>query len=413
MPVRAKLWTIAGWLAVGAFLGVLAHLFALRFQGGEMFPPYSTFRADPLGCRAFYESLEALGKLSVSRNLDPMPALDPPRGRTLCVFGVRPSQLVVSPAEARELEGFVRGGGRLVITFMPTPWAPSTTTNQPPKKTDAAKKKKEHRFLGDLAGNWGVRFRFVPLPDENKPGRATACQSLPDLPDSISWHSTLVFTNLHPAWNVIYCRDHHPVLMERPLGNGTLVLAADTYLVSNEALLRERHPSLLCWLIGPAQQVIFDETHLGVTEQPGVAALLRKYRLHGLLAALLAFAALFVWRRFTPLVPVADETAAMDHVAGRTAASGFVNLLRRSIPADQLLAVCVAEWEKSFPRHPRIAAVRELARDPSVLVGYRNIRQLLSERQPFGTSPPPRSPSADATFPIGDVRNVSSERKQP
>jgi len=35
------------------------------------------------------------------------------------------------------------------------------------------------------------------------------------------------------------------------------------------------------------------------------------------------------------------------HVEGRDSAAGFVNLLRRSVPADQVLAACFAEWRKS------------------------------------------------------------------
>jgi hypothetical protein len=222
----------------------------------------------------------------------------------------------------------------------------------------------------------------VPLPkDDEEPARAFAGQAALKLPRSISWHSTLVFTNLHAGWKTIYARGRNPVLIERPLGNGTLVFAADTYLVSNEALLRERHPTLLAWLIGPATRVIFDETHLGVAEEPGVATLLRKYRLHGLLAALAALAALFVWRQSVPFVPATDEHAGANHVAGRTAAAGFVNLLRRSIPANKLLAVCVAEWEKSFPRHSRLPSVRKLAQGQDPVVAYHNIRQLFSERK--------------------------------
>jgi hypothetical protein len=410
MQGRAKLWPLAWLLGVAAFIVALAHLFALRFETGEMYPPYSTFRADPLGCRALYESLDGL--TIVSRNLDPLPALDQPRGQTLCVFGVTPHQLNVSPVEARDLDAFVRGGGRLVMTFMPSTWAPAPSTNKPPAKAKSPKKKKaDRRFMANLAEDWGVHFKLVPLPeDEEEAARVFACQTALKLPRSISWHSTLVFTNLNPAWKTIYARERNPVVIERPLGNGTLVFSADTYPVSNEALLRERRAALLSWLIGPATRVVFDETHLGVAEEPGVATLLRKYRLHGLLAALLALAALFVWRQSAPFVPASDEISDSNHVAGRTAAAGFVNLLRRSIPANKLLGVCVAEWEKSYPRHSRLSAARELAQGHDPVAGYRNIRQLLSERR---TPPFRRSESEQATAVDGGVPASTSERKQP
>ncbi|MBM3861349.1 MAG: DUF4350 domain-containing protein [Verrucomicrobia bacterium] len=386
MPRRAKLWPLAWLLGVAAFVAVLGHLFQLRFESGELYPPYSSFRADPIGCRALYESLDGLGGLTVSRNLDPLPALGQPRGRTLCVFGVTPPQLWVSPAEARELDAFLRGGGRLVMTFLPHTWAPKSaaaSTNAPLE----TKKNTERRFVGNLAENWGVKFHLVPLPENEETARAFACHTSLKLPRSISWHSTLVFTNLNPAWKTIYARDNSPVLIERPLGKGTLVFAADTYFASNEALLKERHPALLAWLIGPAAHVIFDETHLGVAEEPGIAGLLRNYRLHGLLAALLALAALFVWRQSVPFLPAAAESGDDGtHVAGRTAAAGFVNLLRRSIPPKKLPDVCLDEWEKSFLRSPqyhadRVARARELAQGQDPVVAYHAIRQLFSERK--------------------------------
>jgi len=408
MTGRAKLWPFAWLLGVAAFIAALAHLFALRFETGEMYPPCSSFRADPLGCRALYESLDGLGGLAVSRNLDPVPALDQPRGQTLCVFGVTPRQLMVSTAEARDLEAFVRGGGRLVVTFLPSMWSPATTTNKPPTKTKPPKKKTARRLSGDLAQNWGVRFKLASLPDDEESARVFACQTALTLPRSISWHSTLVFTNLHTAWKTVYARERHPVVIERPLGNGTLVFATDTYFISNEALLRERHATLLSWLIGPARRVVFDETHLGVAEEPGVATLIHKYRLHGLLAALLALAALFVWRQSVPFVPASDEFSDENHVAGRTAAAGFVNLLRRSIPANKLLGVCVTEWEKSFPRNSRLPAARELAQGQDPVTGYRSIRQLFA-----GRGDPPGRPPTVTDEPAARPYQEISERKQP
>ena len=46
-------------LAIGATLFVLGviYLFLLRFEAGDVYPPYSSLRADPLGTMAWYESL--------------------------------------------------------------------------------------------------------------------------------------------------------------------------------------------------------------------------------------------------------------------------------------------------------------------------------------------------------------------
>jgi hypothetical protein len=117
----------------------------------------------------------------------------------------------------------------------------------------------------------------------------------------------LFLTNLINAWRVIYALDDRPVVIERRLGAGHIVLCSDSYFASNEALRRERHPDLLAWVIGARRRVAFDETHLGVMERPGVATLAWKYRLHGLIAGILLLAALFVWKNSVSFVPPYDE----------------------------------------------------------------------------------------------------------
>jgi hypothetical protein len=41
------------------------------------------------------------------------------------------------------------------------------------------------------------------------------------------------------------------------------VLMTDCYCLSNEAMVSDRHPDLLAWLVGTAKTVQFDEAHLG------------------------------------------------------------------------------------------------------------------------------------------------------
>ena len=90
-------------------------------------------------------------------------------------------------------------------------------------------------------------------------------------------------------------------------GAGHLVLAADVYFLSNEALQEDRSTPLLVWLIGPHTRVLFDESHLGVVADPGIAALARRYGMSGAFFTLLLLAALFVWRRMALFVPPPDD----------------------------------------------------------------------------------------------------------
>ena len=45
-------------VVLAAFLFGLLHLFNLRFAAGDVYPPYSSLRSDPVGCRIYYESLK-------------------------------------------------------------------------------------------------------------------------------------------------------------------------------------------------------------------------------------------------------------------------------------------------------------------------------------------------------------------
>ena len=159
----------------------------------------------------------------------------------------------------------------------------------------------------------------------------------------------------------------------------------------------ERHPELLAWLVGGNDAVIFDETHLGIGENPGIAALGRKYRLHGLFAGIMLLAFLFIWKNSFSLVPpyTDDEESDEGNIStGKDSLSGFTALLRRSIPARDVLAVCFEEWKKTAGGSPgdRGERLRQMqaiveeekgrpagSRNP--VAAYKTISTLLSERK--------------------------------
>jgi hypothetical protein len=270
----------------------------------------------------------------------------------------------------REMETFLNSGGRLVVTFLPQAKRPRDSNFLRNQKNDdqGEKKKPTAREL------WGMNTEikdltaagdtFVPEIVEEDGGNVA-------LPAGLTWHSGIVFTNLHPAWKTIYSRDGAPVVIERAFGRGTIVIATDSYFVSNEAMLKDREPLLLSWLIGSNKEIMFDEAHFGITESPGVVSLIRRYRLTWLLGGLIVVAGLYVWKNSTSLVPRRSEADLEVHIQGRDSAAGFVNLLRRSIPVDEVLAVCFAEWRKSGSRTAlspsRVAAAESAYQNESSL----------------------------------------------
>jgi hypothetical protein len=134
-------------------------------------------------------------------------------------------------------------------------------------------------------------------------------------------------------------------------------------------------------MLGSGRDAIFDEAHLGIVEQPGMATLMRRYQLHGLIFSLVLVAGLFVWKNSISLVPpyLENKSDAGPVVVGRDSASGFVNLVRRGISPAEIINVCFAEWKKS---NARLAAISPQQR--------RDLEQLV--RQQAATEPHQRKP---------------------
>ncbi len=183
-------------------------------------------------------------------------------------------------------------------------------------------------------------------------------------------------------------------MVERPLGKGTVVLCADSFFLSNEALRSERHPELLVWLIGRNSKIIFDEAHFGIYRQPSVAALLRHYRFHGVFLVLAVMALLFVWKNAAHFVPPRkdDVPAGTDVVSEKDYTRGLIAMLRRNIQGSEILEVCGQEWERTFKKDKRVQPgaferLQEILRTLShsskkrkdVVTGYRKISKVISE----------------------------------
>lgn len=356
------------------FGGTFFILLKGRFEVGDVYPPSSSLRSDPLGTMALYESLEALPGVTVVRDHTAVNRLPDGRDTTYLHFAADSWDWTSLPAETfRVVDGFLLGGGRLVVTLKPQFAQPESDW----KKKDEAKKKKDEAKKDDektrekeekndwvsMSEKWGLNITVVspkgPRPDGNFAVQNT---TVPSLPKELKWHGDVVLRGSDASWKVIYAGEDGPVMAEKSRGPGSIVVATDSFFVSNEALVRDRHPDLLAWLVGPNHKVMFDEAHFGIMDSPGIAALARKYRLYGGAAALFVLAGLFIWRNSSSLAPRRDASAANgDEIAGRDATAGFVGLLRRNIPPGQVLGVCLAEWRKSFSRGSKFSAREKAA----------------------------------------------------
>ncbi len=348
-------------MVTGLFVYGVTHLLMLRFKKGDVYPPYSSFRSDPLGTKAFYEGLRLLQGIEAVHNVEPLQRVSGLSETALFLFGLEaPSFSTMHEVSVKALEQAALGGGRVVISFVPTraQSAPCPENKEKPsrrreenadKQRDEEQDPEEEQILYrkenvDLSKRWGVKTE----PSTEKNAEASLIGPEKDLPASLAWNSTLVFEPQDADWHVIYTRVGKPVLIERSYGKGSIVLSSDSFFLSNEAMKSKRSPELLSWLCGSHRKIVFDETHLGVLKSPGIATLLRKYGLAPFFISLIVLALIAIWKQAARLVPVYEEEKGISIDPGKDAFAGFTNLLRRNISPDYLLFACLEEWKHSF-----------------------------------------------------------------
>jgi hypothetical protein len=173
----------------------------------------------------------------------------------------------------------------------------------------------------------------------------------------VPWYSRWYFKDLGEAWRVVYRVEGRPAAVARDFGRGKVLLLADSYLFSNEAVKDAPQAAWLSWLTdggrpGPLT-VVFDEAHLGSQANPGVAVLARRYGLGPLAAVLLVLAGLFIWQRaFSLAPPPADDQA--EALIDRDAEAGLIGLLTRHVGEKQAVGLCLDQWAESFSESENI-----------------------------------------------------------
>jgi hypothetical protein len=426
----------------GFILGVF-KLFLLRFEAGDVYPAYSSLRSDPLGSRAFCSSLENINGSRVSRNYHRLQEIEFKKNTAFFIIGS--SVFDADSVSAEWLQVFERltdAGGRLVLSFLPVEKKPANRRMSgcaaPKKETEDSDNGRQKNAHGDkqnaskpqvpenvsdapakedkklengsassapenqhncvsLKEKWGLVFAFGDKPPDKAVNVHDELSgiNLKGLPQTISWHTALYFDDLDDAWRVIYAAEGRPVIIEKSHGKGTLVISADSFFFSNEALRSERHPELLAWALGQSAAVVFDETHFGIFKNPGVLSLIKKHRFHWFIFAVAVLALLFIWKNTAYFVPPPKRSPTPpggNFISDRDSTRGLISLLRRNIPARQLLQVCAREWERTIQPQKRFRS-DELAEIKSALqmmttrsprfidpvAGYRRISKIISK----------------------------------
>jgi Domain of unknown function (DUF4350) len=393
MPASQKNKILAYFLVlatIGTFIVVALQTFEVRLETQEGYPVASSFRADARGCRALYESLHRVPGVQTARFLRTFSNLPPADGRSLVIAGVDPQINTLRVQDRKSLSAWAESGGTLIIALavddknsgqagspdyeLVVPQKEQRSPSPNLKSTPPS----EEFWIETLQGAGVHVFRHVDSSARHHfVSRVFATSG--------SWLGPLYFRDLQSPWRVVAEADHLPVVIQRSLGRGNVILVADSYLLTNGSLATDRETGFLGWLFRKSSTVLFDESHFGFMENPGVVSLARRYGLESAFFVLLILALFFVWANRYSLVPKsASRSAESLIVPGKGGETVFLNLLRRSLPTKDLLSTCAELWRKGVHDAGKTRKLDQLlpTLDPrsSAVARYNQLSQRLNER---------------------------------
>lgn len=398
-------------LLAAAFAGVLLWMLNLRLSGGDTYPPYSSLRADPLGTRALYDALDKLDGFSSSRHIRNIQFLETDDKTTVLFLGLHPRELKFQE-ESREreiMERWLDQGCRIVVAL-------STVTDyyedrkelrkkQNPSKKDSSKETKitpepesNSEKSIDHKSIFGLTAKREPKKQTELPQVAQGAFEGMTLP---VWHGSHVL-NIPPdsEWSVLASAADQPTIALLQRGKGSLLVTTDSYPFSNEAQTRDRHTTYQLALLSDHTHIVFDESHLGVLNEPGLMNLVRQYHLHGIVAGGLLLFVLLLWQGSGSLIPVdpnrdlGSDTRGV--VGGRDSSDGLVALLETGLNPQNMLDECVSRHLTAHPaRHTpqeTISKARDIAartRTGKLASDYNLLARLLSKQHSLNPNHPP------------------------
>ena len=277
-------------------LAGLAYILQRHVQQTESFPAYSSFRTLPEGASILYEALRRTPGMTAGRNTQPLGTLHD-NSAAILMLGMLPAEVSANGQWFSDMEELAGRGNRMIIGLQPH----------------------RNRFLqgsntqvADALKRWNVQLAFV-LPTDVRDEEEDRLMA--------GWP---MYFAQSKGWTITRTENGRAVVIERAEGKGSLVLLANSYLLTNAAMVDDRQTSFLANLFGPVHQVTFDETHFGIEETGSIAALSRRYRLQGLLLGLAITAALFVWKSAAGFPPPSASNLQPPSVTGEDSSAAFL-----------------------------------------------------------------------------------------
>ncbi|MBN4074099.1 hypothetical protein JYT61_00910, partial [bacterium AH-315-E10] len=317
-----------GLVCILVFTFSVYNLLNIQIESGDIYPEYSSLRADPMGSKLLYESLESIPDIKTKRNIDNPSKLTVNEPTIVFFANFNFNGISSFFGEPLDMTGHAKmicaSGGTILIMLNSDMDLPEiekdeseTEEDDETESTETQRKKDDKKeviefgldsFSKDANSIFTFRIRCPELNDDDVIRIDTVHRQAnhSDLPQTLPWHSNLYFDELNDIWTPLYSAEDRVVMMQRPFLKGRIIICSDSFFLSNESMWKERQVDLIRWMIGDSTQIIFDEYHLGIQQQKGVATLARKYNLFGLFFALIVFAIIYIWKNMIHFIPPND-----------------------------------------------------------------------------------------------------------
>jgi hypothetical protein len=356
---------------------------------GDSYPTFSTPSTTPSGIRAISDALKAVPGLEVRQDNRNYSLLKGGSETVYIIAGLDIYTYVMSNfnqplslLELGKIQTLPENGATLLITFVNLADDPHSRKNLEQTRTsekenfdseeeahpapEFGRAARTSRLGGrmleagsDMQTMRGMDFRVLARADagtktdEGHPrvevARVTAAGTALQLDKELTWKS-YNYLALGKNWTVLYTTpEGRPAIAMRSWGKGRVVASACTDWLSNEGLHAHPASHLLAWLVDGKQKILFLEKHLGFQDTRGVMWMAREHGMMGFVFGMMLLIALFLWKNATSLAPRLDLSSSEERGAillGQDSSEGFLNLLSRNIPREQILPKAYASWVK-------------------------------------------------------------------
>lgn len=364
---------------IGGLLTFALSVYLLLPQSArnqDAFPGYSSLLPNPKGMKVLHNSIERIPGFEIRRNYRPYSELNGSSDTLLVMGGLSSwrSRLPLNILEEENdsgLSNFVKSGGTLLIAYWP--WTPSqesddaetTSSEEETDETEEFESTEENeeepevrRILATVAESGMTSGEYEPF----------------------EWRSRYALNLPDTGWEIHQTIGEHPAIASSTLGAGKVIVCADAYFLSNEAML-DPPVDFIQWLTQDKRVIIFDEWSKGVRDNRSILYLLRKHKLLAFLLSLVISAVLLFWHNSSSVLK--GSSAVGESPEGQHEASATAILLRKDVPANRLLDACrdlLARDKRLLKREWKRFESGKVPRNDDPIVEYNQIVESLSYR---------------------------------